>query len=210
MLKILHNEQPGERGEAQSAFDTAVSFHEAALRAATPVVSDDGSVVSPTPPSIACYAFACELYFKALHAALLGNAARGHRLLELFEGLPSAVQGSLRTRFAADLGSYGADLDGELAGLSEAFVEWRYVYESRGQILNQAALAVLAKALFETIRERLPWEVSSYLNRRLRTLPSRLAIGIENVGGGVMVQAVLELQNTHPFAALGWRWIVGD
>jgi hypothetical protein len=60
--------EPGSRGRAQTAFDTANGFVECAIRCLTsvPDPSGSGTSLSPTTPAIVSIAFANELYSKAL------------------------------------------------------------------------------------------------------------------------------------------------
>lgn len=76
-------------------------------------------------PAIVNAAFSCELYFKSM----LENP-RGHKLKELFEQLDRETKLQLRNEFNANFTKHPVyNFDIFLNDISNAFVEWRYVFE---------------------------------------------------------------------------------
>ncbi len=75
-------------------------------------------------PAVVNLAFSIELYLKFL-LAKNGKQCRGHKLLDLFDLLDSTIQQEI-----IDLTDYDKDeFKSLLSKHTEAFVEWRYMYE---------------------------------------------------------------------------------
>ena len=77
-------------------------------------------------PAIVNAAFSCELYFKSI----IGNNAKGHALKKLFEQLDTDTQNYLREKINNEFSKNRLfDFDVCLEHISNAFGEWRYIYE---------------------------------------------------------------------------------
>lgn len=77
-------------------------------------------------PAIVNAAFSCELYFKSI----IGSKAKGHALRELFDQLDVDAQNYLREPINKEFAKNNLfDFDVCLDHISNAFVEWRYIYE---------------------------------------------------------------------------------
>jgi hypothetical protein len=189
-IELLRGEQPQEQG----MYNTAISFHEAALRCAEPVANEEGGTTAPTSPMIACYAFAAELYLKSLMVLATGGVMTGHRLNVLFNRLPTETQASVAERFRSLINATEADLREALSDLGAAFVDWRYIYESDpGRHIDVRALVHFVQSLFAEIRDRKPdWPVAKHLRARLVAPPAQDILFVVSGGGGVMVRALIK------------------
>ena len=92
-------------------------------------------------PAIVCRAFAAEVGLKALILDA-GRTAHGHDLAALFRQLPENLQGSLIATVRLSQNQFHAELD----GIAQAFVEWRYVFETDTAI-NLNFLSNFAQAI---------------------------------------------------------------
>ena len=172
----------GSRLSAQNIFDTAISFHEAGLRCATPVTAGE-HIVSPTAPTIANYALACEMYLKALlkHE---GSTRRGHQLNVLFVALKPETQARVLSNLNLFAGETSLRLLKCLQELSSVFVDWRYIYEIEpGRRIYVAALVDLTSSLLLTAEQITGWTPTEYLQQRLQT-PHTEVVAVESQGGG--------------------------
>ena len=78
-------------------------------------------------PAVVCLAFATELALKAILLAE-GNLSHGHKLDELFAKLQQRTQLLVMKKIGLEGGAFKANL----AAVSNAFVDWRYIYEAPG------------------------------------------------------------------------------
>lgn len=78
-------------------------------------------------PGIVCLVFAIELGLKAVHASD-GSPQSGHSLSMLFEKLSD----DSKAQILSESGIEGQSFRENLAEVSNAFVEWRYVHEAPG------------------------------------------------------------------------------
>ena len=78
-------------------------------------------------PAVVCLAFSIELGFKAILVGC-GKPSEGHKFVELFEKLPDEIQAEIRRLVVGDDG----DFENSLRPVSNAFVEWRYIFEETG------------------------------------------------------------------------------
>lgn len=107
-------------------------------------------------PFVVNSAFAIELFLKALHEKY-GSAKRGHKLLVLYDQLPSDAIARIRVASAAIAASTSPpvfyDARQVLVSLNSAFEDWRYLYEKDqlGPIYMQPTINV-QKVLFEACR----------------------------------------------------------
>ena len=183
-----HEARPKDR----SCFDTGVSFHPAAFRCAVAEDSGPQTISAPTSPLICCLAFACELYLKALLISRR-RPSQGHGLVTLFNALHADDSKAVKEAYEQATGRKSIALAKDLATLSKAFVEWRYIFETGKVQISIHRLANVAQAILRTILSTRPeWEVRDHLKSAvLQPMPEDVALVI-SLGGGRMVRAVIE------------------
>lgn len=92
------------------------------------IAKEDG--IECSTPAIVNYAFACEVYLKSLLYFSDISFNKKHELKELFDLLPEKYKESIMRLTLAECGSWdGYSLD----NISNAFIEWRYSYETIGE-----------------------------------------------------------------------------
>jgi hypothetical protein len=94
-------------------------------------------------PAVVCLAFSIELGFKAI---LVGcnKPSEGHKFVELFNKLPAEIKTEIERLVVGDEDTFSC----QLATVSNAFVEWRYIFEESGYIsIDLEFLAKLHKAV---------------------------------------------------------------
>jgi hypothetical protein len=182
--------QNSSRSSDQSCFDTGISFHVAALKCALPESTDGGGIFAPTSPVICCLAFACELYLKALLISR-NRPSRGHKLQLLFNALDKSDIRGIGVQYAQLTGRRRSLLIKDIILVSNAFVEWRYIFEAGTVTLSPTRLSNIALAVYEHIRlSRAEWLVTKNLDTKVRTpLAEDVALTLA-IGGGRMVRAV--------------------
>lgn len=192
MKATFHVPITAPKGQAQGAFDTANSFFEGALRCATPVEnpSERGKITCPASPTIACIAFAAELYLKSLVIAATGKSKDVHRLDKLYNSLSANLQKQIRKACCQETALKTLEFRDKLNSISNSFVEWRYSYEGTGNI-EPYILFGLSRALYKICRAEFPeWEVDEYLDSRITGPVDSHVLAIVNAGGGRMVRVV--------------------
>lgn len=205
--EVEHNIPKGDRERPQSMFDSAMSFHEVALRASTPIRTSENSIIAPATPSIVCFAIANELYLKSLIMHAAGSAPRTHDLQDLFDKVPQTIRAEIEAEYNTSTREFGRLFASDLPRIRDAF-RWRYAFEAENSSLPQGAVAMIARALFVVIHRAKPeWAVSSYQAQRLAEVPPGLVIHIENIGGGVMMRLVLVRKSSVPRWSWGWPWM---
>ena len=112
-------------------YHSAHAFQLAAMRCEEARPNGSGTFEMLICPAIVNYAFACEQYLKCL-LQKQGNLRRdaGHKLKELFDSLPPEDQ-----QYIADQLQM-SDFTELLVSISEAYVEWRYIYELESSAIN--------------------------------------------------------------------------
>lgn len=98
-------------------------------------------------PLVVNASFCIEVFLKAL-GRLVGKDLHGHHLDALFEALPAEQQDAIQKEFDSRLPVYQlppSALRDELASMSKAFEQWRYLYEKdkRLEFEVRVALAVI-------------------------------------------------------------------
>jgi hypothetical protein len=181
--KFLEENRPSPpKAMDEVIFNTACSFHTAGIRCSTEIKNLDGTKSMPMSPTIACYAFACELYIKAL----LPLGTRGHNLSELFEKLADDIKRLAYNNYLILVpnrseSAFRADLN----LLSNAFVEWRYIFESAGVAISLHRLIALTWGLHGTLRVMGPqWSVQSDQSSQLTAIPDLEKFRLISLGGG--------------------------
>ena len=174
----------------QSCFDTGTSFHAAALKCASPEPIEDGGVFAPTSPVICCLAFACELYLKALLISR-NRPSRGHKLELLLKALDKADMLGIAQQYESLTGRRRSVMLKDINLVSDAFVEWRYIFETGTTSLSLARLSNIALSIYQYVRlSRINWQVADNLDQKVRMpLPEDVALTV-SIGGGRMVRAV--------------------
>jgi hypothetical protein len=194
-VKVHDIHAPTPQGPAardQQAFLIGVDFHEAAMRSAVTVRDPEGAPVQALCPMIVSYAFAAELYLKSM--AGIGRAmtpAKTHKLKVLFGRLCPDLQTSITQRYTARTGRTPQELHWDLAAFSDAFADWRYVFEGQGQQVRVNILVAFVKALYEEARARqLGWSVRSDQHQRLLADADEPIMTLKNLGGGTFLSSV--------------------
>lgn len=103
---------------------TSTAFLEAYRRCMSDVTAADNQEVMFIP-ALVCAAFSAEVGLKAL-LLQAGQRGRGHDLVELFQALPE----ELRLEIVRFVGKTPEDFVKNLTDAKNAFLEWRYIYES--------------------------------------------------------------------------------
>lgn len=134
----------------------AVQFHESAQRNFEQRTGPDGRYAFPFTAGVVGLAFASELYLKTLLLVAHGKAPQGHRLNVLFAKLPGPTQALVKTRYEQRRKGTGAILENDLVAYSNAFVEFRYVYEGGNKAMDVVGLGQLAASLYEASRRLYP------------------------------------------------------
>lgn len=190
-MKVYRLDAPTPQGSAardHQAFLQAIDFHEGAMRAGEEVRDPEGAPVASTNAMVVCYAFAAELYLKCL--AMIGGGlgpTKGHKLHVLFGRLSGDVQGRLALAYEELTGRPAKALSYDLRLFTDAFHDWRYVYEGEGQQLHTNLLQAFVKAAYVTVRALRPhWSVAAYQHERIVAFVSS-SMTLVNLGGGVFV-----------------------
>jgi len=128
-------------------------------------INFEGETTPLIGPSVTNGAFACELFLKSLHCHYKKEVVRGHDLLELFNALPEKpenVRASIASYFAnqttylasQERQAFSADdLVKKIKGISNAFIEARYVSERGFSTFNQSFIACFCEALYEECKK---------------------------------------------------------
>ena len=139
-----------------NTFAQGNQFHAAGHRSLCGVHAPNGGVELHLAPGVVCYAFACELYLKALHHIAFGKAPRGHRLHLLFGNLPPETRRITEDIYRAETGRDADQLRDDLLNFNTAFEDWRYVHEAEAQQLRLGALIRFTIALYRSVRDQRP------------------------------------------------------
>ena len=126
---------------ANSARLLSAVFYEASNRCLTERPCGNETLSIILVPGIVCAALSIELGFKAM-IMNEGGISRGHNLSKLFHELGPWQQNAI----IQNIGCCRKAFDNELAQMSEAFVQWRYVYEYDEVKINIGFLDKLLQA----------------------------------------------------------------
>ncbi len=159
------------------------------MRSATPKKNPDGTIQTPTSPTIANLAFACELYIKSLLKSA-GETVSGHELEKLFSKLPDAKRDGIRIHYKEITGQKDDDLDSDIAGFSKAFVEWRYLYEQVEKPISLGKLFSFTRSLLKfVLSEHADWSVNQANINDVDQSPPEAVIYMLYLGEGKLLQA---------------------
>lgn len=106
----------------------------------------NGQVQFLVVPGVVCVAFSIELGFKAL-VLRAGGSVSGHKLKELFNALEPSTQQIIFEAVDIERQKFESSLE----AASNAFVEWRYIYEQESANVDMEFLSKLAKATQDAI-----------------------------------------------------------
>lgn len=134
----------------------AVQFHESAQRNFEQRSGPDGRYAFPFTAGVVGLAFASELYLKTLLVIAHGKAPQGHRLNVLFAKLPEPVRVLVKARYEQRRDGTGSILEQDLVAYSNAFVEFRYVYEGASKPMDVVGLGQVAASLYEASQRLYP------------------------------------------------------
>ena len=116
--------------ELQSLRNNASAFKKSAERSLEQRQLTNGQIESYVVPAIVNLAFSIELYLKFLLLAEKKTLKKTHRLLDLFNLLDSTTKQKI-----INLTKYDKDeFESLLSKHTEAFEDWRYIYEKNESI----------------------------------------------------------------------------
>lgn len=121
-------------------FDIADAFLKAAERSCDSKPTEDGWVGPLIVPAIVNSAFSCELFMKSI-LNINHSYEAGHKLKSLFEKLPVHIRDAIITNDTK------YDFLIEIEKISNAFSEWRYIYEIEVHSINLSFLMLFANVL---------------------------------------------------------------
>lgn len=160
----------------------ARDFHGGALRCLR-MEEAHGANMAFVNAGAANLAFAVELYLKAL-PTLDGQTSKGHALAELFDRLSDVAKSELVAAYHAQT-SRGPRLATDIAAVSSAFIQWRYVYERDSATLDLGVLLALAVSLYDVTLRLFPQErPEDHLDAELRSEPLERWVELINASGG--------------------------
>jgi len=117
--------------DCQEMFRVACTFCECADMAQDKFQHDTADIGFYNTPSIVNSAFACEVFMKAILKFKQIEAPKAHKLKTLYNRLPNKI----KTRIKQEVSCGYLDMWQNCFGveyidqISNAFVEWRYIYE---------------------------------------------------------------------------------
>ena len=116
----------------QEMFRHACAFAECADMAQNKFKHESADIEWYTVPSIVNSAFACEVYLKALNKYYGSQIEKNHKLNELFDALPEEQKTTIQAEVMNNYGGIWKNALGLnlLDCISDAFVTWRYNYET--------------------------------------------------------------------------------
>lgn len=128
--------------DAKGISQFAKTFIIAAKRCEEKVLLPNGKYEIALIPGLVCRVFSVELSFKAIIKAKGGNG-RGHKLEKLFKEIPEAE----RSLIIKETSLSESQFYEKLCAVSNAFVDWRYIYEKGQENLDYKFLTDLAGAV---------------------------------------------------------------
>lgn len=125
--------------QERQIYNAAHSYHYAAQLLSRPIATGPGTFHLPILPIITCYTFSLELYLKCLTVIVGESQLKEHKYTRLFKNLDSISRASIISHFnSLQPGSPISEPDFlmHLSTIDNAFVEWRYIYESSSGAIN--------------------------------------------------------------------------
>ena len=133
---------PFDEYDPKMALSAADSFYLAAERCNQQEYIGDHFMWLPVP-AIVNYAFACEVYMKALLMEPGAKEIKGHNLLDLFDMLPNEMQMDIQQTIDCSKSPFRE----MLTNTSDLFEECRYIYEYKSLRINLKFLQELSGSL---------------------------------------------------------------
>ena len=109
-----------------------------------------GQAVFPLRTTVVSSAFSVELYLKCLLLLTIGTVPKSHKLLDLYDALPTDTKDVAQAKYYA-VAPRSSQLRDVLAEHNGTFVEWRYLFEKQDKpfSLDWLSLRDAATALHE-------------------------------------------------------------
>lgn len=134
--------------DAKEIMQCAKVFLIASNRCQEQRLMPNGQLEWPMIPAVVCMAFSVELHFKAIIKAQ-GNEAKGHKLYDLYSMISIPASTLIVT-----LAGYSDEVFRcKLSVVTNAFVEWRYIYEKGALEIDVNFLKKLSSAAQEVSEE---------------------------------------------------------
>ena len=191
-MKTYRVEGPTPQGPAdrsQQMFLLAVDFHESALRSIVEEPDPAGGNVSSPTAMVTAYAFACELYLKALATSPL----KTHRLDILYARLPADIRDRVSESYKLRTNRDSAALNSDLREMATAFMEWRYIFERDGLQIHTNLLVALTKSLYEIAKALHPdLSIRAVQDQKFLSGVDEHTMTLINFGGGTFLHVVGE------------------
>ena len=180
-----------DKADDYAIFDLACSFHEAGLRCLQDVVVENKTMTA-TVPAIVNFALAAELYIKA-RLKSLKIERRVHKLDELFGLLDQPFKDEVIRSYQALAERNLKQFYEDTKLFTNAFVDWRYLYEKIEVGISVSRLISFVKSLhFAAMVTESKWVLEdSYTNIRLNTKDLPITRHVISFGKGVMLRAQL-------------------
>jgi hypothetical protein len=137
-------------------------FMETAVRAYKGYAPSGQPLLTLPIPLVVCYAFASEVNLKLI-LLKSGKKVRGHKLKSLYELLPLEIKDEVESK--VKIGSIV--FYKELARISDAFVDWRYIYESDNRSLNLIFIGQFATEIQRIALRLVPQPPRTYASVKL-------------------------------------------
>ena len=145
----------------QEMIDQANAFFQAGSRCDVDIRLSPNVTNSLSAPAVVCYAIAVEIYIKLLAHINGISIKKIHSLIELFDSLSDAV----KEKIAKHYQSSSQELRKDIETVSNAFIDWRYLYEKNGAQISITMLSNLGMGLHNAIKELNPKLGITFENR---------------------------------------------
>ncbi len=154
-------EQRTPQDTEQEMLNQAIAFFQAGSRCEADFRLTPNVTNHLAAPAIVCYAFAIERDIKLLNHMVQASVKKKHNLIDLFNTLPKDYIQVIVKYY----GLSEVELREAIQTVSNAFVEWRYLYEQNGAIMSITVLANICICLHKAIREFKPSLLVTFENR---------------------------------------------
>lgn len=153
METTIHLAQTRSEDLGQGLMNQGLAFYNAGSRCIAGINLTPTKINAPMVPAVVCFAFAAELFLKLLVKIATGQAVRGHELADLLAAVPEESRSEMARHYSS---SDVTKLQADVASISSAFVEWRYVYERGAIAINPQVVANVARAAYLVCRAKAP------------------------------------------------------